>query len=157
MMEEVKTTPQEQQAKQTQPAQEPQQAPSAPGIPLEALMQMQQQQQPLTYQQVKIIKKTALQMLHRQYTLFTQNILWLSGDEKSLDEGWSLIDAGFLSLQKAILMSPVALLPRINITPVPQPEAPTQQEKAQEVEKAPEGVKPEEKALASEPELTPAA
>lgn len=134
MTEEVKITPQEQQEKVTQQAAQP------------------QPPQLLTYQQVKQVRQIALQMLHRSYTSFMQSIGWMSGDEKSLNEGMELIDAGFLSLQKAILLSPVALLPRINLNPVPQPEAPTQQEKAQEVEKA-----PEEQAIASEPELTPAA
>ena len=122
--------------------------------------QSQQQSQPtqlLTYAHVKQLRHAALQMLHQRYVAFMQSIGWMSGDEKSLNEGMELIDAGFLSLQKAILLSPVAQLPKIPVNPIPQPEAPTQQEKAQEVEKAPEGVKPEEQAIASEPELTPAA
>jgi hypothetical protein len=122
-----------------------------------AQQQAQPQQQPqqlLTYAHVKQIRHTALQMLHQRYMAFMQSIGWMSGDEKSLNEGMELIDAGFLSLQKAILLAPVAALPRIPVTPIPQPEAPTQQEKAQEVDKAPEEVKTEE---VIQPELPPAA
>jgi hypothetical protein len=103
----------------------------------------QQQTQLLTYANVKQLRHTALQMLHQRYMAFIQSIGWMSGDEKSLNEGMELIDAGFLSLQKSILLSPVVSLPHIPVNPIPQPEAPTQQEKAQEVDKAPESNKEE--------------
>lgn len=117
---------------QQQDVQAQQQPPQPPSAPL------------MTYAQVKQLRQMSLQLLHQAYTNFIKSIAWMNGDEKSLDEGMSLIDAGFLSLQKALLLAPIASLPKFQINPVPQPEAPTQQEKAQN-EEAKKEDKPEEK------------
>lgn len=92
----------------------------------------------LTPQQIQSVKSTLITHLKNQYDQFIRSIQGIAGEQTALYEGFELLDAGFLSLQKALILAKPNELPIMQQVVAPQPQAQPQSVEAQATAPAPE-------------------